>query len=283
MKYKDIKRIVIAPQIVVYRDIFQHSKELINLLKEDHPDSMFTKASPWYENGTRRDLMFIKNDLINNKNSEYLKDEQEHIKEIVDIADFIHKDYFDQFGRDNGIWPSFIKDWGKVDVLQDYYAIDYFHYMIKNRIKHNITDKPSLMMDYHVDEFPIKNEKVDQRHIITINYYLNDEYTGGEICAYDSVSNKNYKYKPAPGDVVVMPSTAPFYHGVQSYYKFDRYFLRTFINYHNPEEWIDEYHPQSDEESQDEYLRNEKQIIAVSAKMHSVGLDGEVTPLDLVK
>lgn len=283
MAYKDIKKIVISPQIVVYRDIFQHSKELINLLKEDHSDSMFTKATKWYENGTRKYLMFTKNSLVNNKKSEYLKNEQEYIKEIADIADFIHKDYFDQFGRDNGIWPSFIKDWVKLDVLQDYYSIDYFHYMIKNRIKLNISEKPSLMMDYHVDEFPIKNDKVDQRHVITINYYLNDEYTGGEICAYDSVSNKNYKYKPAPGDVVVMPSTAPFYHGVQSYFKYDRHFLRTFINYHNPEEWVDEYHPQANEENEDEYLKNEKQIIAVSAKMHSVSLDGEITPSDSAK
>lgn len=283
MEYKDIKKIVIAPQIVVYRNIFKHSEELIELLKNDHPDSLFTKARPWYKNGTRKDFMFIKNKLANTNVSQYLKEEQDYVKEIADIADFIHKDYFDQFGRENGIWPSFIKNWEQLDVLQDYYGIDYFHYMIMNRLKYHPTDKPGIMMHYHVDEFPVKNEKREQRHVITINYYLNDEYTGGEICAYDSVSNKNYKYKPAPGDVVVMPSTAPFYHAVQSYDKFDRHFLRTFINYDNPEDWVDEYHPESNEEDEDKYLENEKQIIAVSAEIYSVSLDGDITPSDLVK
>jgi hypothetical protein len=276
MTYKDTKKIVIAPQIVVYRDIFKHSRELVDLLKIDRPDSMFSKSVIWYKNGTRKFLLFTKDGLIKESLSEYSKNEQKYIKEISDIADFIHKDYFTQFGKDNGIWPSFIKNWTQLDSLQSYYRIDYFHYMIKNRLEFDNSDGPSLMMDYHVDEFPVKNKKRDQRHVITINYYLNDEYDGGEICAYDSISNKNYKYKPAPGDVVVMPSTAPFYHGVQSYYNFDRHFLRTFINYDNAGDWVDEYHPQSNEEDEEDYLNNEKQIIAVSAEMHSVSLDGEI-------
>lgn len=276
MDYKDIKKIVIAPQIVVYRNIFKYSKEIIDLLKIDHEDSLFTKSRQWYENGIRKDVSFNKN-INHNKHSDYYKNEIKYIKEISSIADFIHKDYFNEFSKDKGIWPSFIKNWQQLDEPQDYYVIDYFHYLLKNKLKNNPTDKPYLMMNYHVDEFPINGEEKDRRHVVTINYYLNDEYTGGEICAYDSISNKTYKYKPATGDVVVMPSTAPFYHGVQSYDYHDRYFLRTFINYDNPEHWIDEYHPHSEETTEDEYIRNEKQAIVVAAEIYNVGLNGEIS------
>jgi len=271
----DIKKIIIAPQIVVYRNIFKHSKELINLLKTDHPHSLFSKSVPWYGNGIRKDFMFLKNDPIPSKGSEYLQKEESYIRELSEATDFIHKDYFNEFGRDKGIWPSFIKNWDQLDRVQNYYGFDYFHYMIESKRK-NYPDSGSLMMDYHVDEFPVKDEKVNQRKVITINYYLNDEYTGGEICAYDSLSNKNYKYKPAPGDAVVMPSTSPFYHAVLSYDKFDRHFLRTFINYDNPEEWVDESSADSYEQDMYDYLRDEKQTIAVSAEIYSVGLDGEI-------
>ena len=58
MDYKDIKKIVIAPQIVVYRNIFKYSKEIIDLLKIDHEDSLFTKSRQWYENGIRKDVTY---------------------------------------------------------------------------------------------------------------------------------------------------------------------------------------------------------------------------------
>ena len=38
MSYKDIEKIVVAPQIVVYKNIFKHSQELIDLVEEDRED-----------------------------------------------------------------------------------------------------------------------------------------------------------------------------------------------------------------------------------------------------
>ena len=86
-------------------------------------------------------------------------------------------------------------------------------------------------MDYHVDDYLTELDVQMMRHIATANLYLNNEYSGGEICVYDSISNKSYKYKPGPGELVIMPSTKPFYHAVKSFSGYDRYFLRSFFDY----------------------------------------------------
>jgi hypothetical protein len=244
MEYSHVKKIIVAPQIVIYKNIFQYSKEIIKLLDKDSKNSLFTKSRDWHGQGFRKDVIYNKQNIVNNKDSKNIKIEKKYLKEISDIADFINKDYFKDFEKEKGIWPNFIEDWDKLKTPESHYDIDYFHYVLslEKSIKTYQGKEQYLMMGYHVDEFSLKNEEKKERHVVTINYYLNDKYSGGEICTYDSISKKIYKYKPVAGDVVVMPSTAPFYHAVLSYDKTDRYFLRTFINYKDPKEWTDEYH-----------------------------------------
>jgi hypothetical protein len=273
MNYNEIKKIVIAPQIVVYKNIFKNSQNIIDLVENDHPDSLFTDWRDWYEQGTRKDVLFNKFNNIKEEDSERVKIEKQYLKEVCDIADFINKDYFGEFKGDRGIWPEFIKDWEVIKDTEDSYYIDYFKYSLAKNLENTSNLNRNLMMHYHVDEFPIPGQFKKRRHVITINYYLNDEYTGGEICAYDSISNKSYQYKPKPGDVVVMPSTAPFYHGVKNFDKNDRYFLRTFIDYPVNETSEDQYNWDELKIKEEEFIKNNMQHTKVSVVEDVVDLD----------
>lgn len=276
MDYTNIQKIIIAPQIVVYRNIFKHSKEIIEMLNDDNEGSLFSPLRDWYKQGKRKDVQYHKNTVTHESDSEYVKIEKKYLKEISDITDFINKDYFGDFEKEKGIWPNFIIDWEKLKKPEDYYVVDFFRYIIENKLKENPETGSYLMMGYHVDEFPIKGEIKNNRHVLTLNFYLNDDYSEGEIYAYDSISDKNYKYKPLPGDVVVMPSTAPFYHGVGSYNNADRYFMRTFVNYDSPGEWTDNYHLESNETNEDDYIKNHRQQIKISSTTYTVLSDGTI-------
>ena len=218
-----MEKIIVAPQIVIYKNIFKDSKFLISLLEENDSNSIFGEWRPWYEQGMRKNVLLDEGISLD---TEKRKLELHILNKISDIVDYIQIDYFNMYKGNNGIWPEYIKDWDILDAPLEKKYIDYFKYTLDK--SNNIKDD-TLAMDYHVDEFVIPGTYKKTRSVVTINFYLNNNYAGGEICMYDSISKKSFKYKPNPGDVVIMPSTYPFYHAVKSYSKADRYFLRTFI------------------------------------------------------
>lgn len=276
--FNSIKKIIIAPQIVVYKNIFKHSKEIIDLMQQDREPSFFTNWYEWYGQGFRKDSDFNLLDTLS-ANTKELQLEKDFILEVNDCMKFIREDYLKDFAEDNGIWPSFIKSWDVLSDTNKKYWIDFFRYDVK---KINTERNDNLLMDYHVDEFPIPGETKRNRHVATVNFYLNDTYDGGEICVYDSISNNTYMYKPLPGDAVIMPSTEPFYHGVKPFQKTDRYFLRAFIDYEvDPEhKWVNKYALQKDEsilnEITDEktYVEKDLQIIKLSIPSNLIEVKG---------
>lgn len=258
-----VDKLIVAPQIVVYKNIFKNSKELINTLSEDKEDSIFDPWRQWYQQGYRKDVVFD----LNKKYQE--TEESSYLLEVCNAVNFIRKDYFDDFEKEKGVWPSFINNWDDLKKSQEIFYLDYFRY-IKEQ---NHYSQENLLMEYHVDEFPVVNEAKTRRHVLTINFYLNNDYEGGEISAYDSISNKSYTYKPKPGDAVVMPSTEPFYHAVKGFKGADRYFLRSFIDYRmdSEEEWVSKYRLQYSgmaeevQQHEDDYVSKDLQIITVSS------------------
>jgi hypothetical protein len=277
--FSTVQKIVIAPQIVVYRNIFKHSKEIIDLMKNDRPTSFFTNWNTWYEQGFRKVSNPIRLDQIDPKDDKELALEKEYVLEILDCMKFIREDYLNEFREEKGIWPSFIENWDELSDTNKRYWIDYFRYDVDMvaRFQHK-----NLMMEYHVDEFPIPKETKRDRHVATVNFYLNNEYEGGEICVYDSVSNNTYMYKPYPGDAVIMPSTEPFYHGVKPFKNSDRYFLRAFIDYEvHPEfEWKNKYALDINESllkdvaTEESYIEKDLQIIRLSIPANIIEIKG---------
>lgn len=244
------EKFVVAPQIVIYKNIFKHSQELIDELEVDKENSLFNKWEKWYEQGHRKSCVFEINSFEENKEIKFLK-------EIVKAIEYIKQDYFSDFGFSKGVWPGVIQDWNILTEAKNFYYIDYFKY----NGSYFASSNKEYAMDYHVDDFLLEENANGLRHAVTINFYLNSNYNGGEICAYDSKTGKSYKYKPNPGDAVVMPSTKPFYHAVKSFDN-DRYFLRSFIDYpvSGDLEWKDIV------EAQKKYVLNDRQIIKIKAE-----------------
>jgi hypothetical protein len=277
--FEEIKKIIIAPQIVVYKKIFKHSQEIIELMQKDRSRSFFSNWSEWYGQGFRKDFDFNLLETLDVNEDETLLIEKDFIAEVNDCMKFIRADYLNEFKKEKGIWPSFIEDWEVLSDTNKKYWIDFFRYDVS---KINARKDANLLMDYHVDEFPIPGETKENRHVATVNFYLNDTYDGGEICVYDSISNNTYMYKPSAGDAVIMPSTEPFYHGVKPFSKTDRYFLRAFIDYkvNKDYEWVNKYSVQKDDSllsgvsTEKDYVDKDLQIIKLSIPSNIIEVKG---------
>lgn len=172
-----MNKLIVAPQIAIYKNIFKYNDELLKYInKLDWED--------WFNHGQRAKSFYSKKNNYEDKNELFL------MQEIAEAFDAIKKDYLNDFQKDKGIWPEWIENWDILNKDDDLYIIDYFKYSDK-KASENMDIKPNgIMMGYHVDEFPIPGIIKPERNVVTINFYLNDDYQGGEICAYDSVSKK---------------------------------------------------------------------------------------------
>ena len=220
-----IEKLVISPQIVVYKNALSNSKSIIDMLESNDE----VKWQDWYENGWRSSVEF----------NRLTGEESSPVKEICDAFDYVAKDYMKDYEGGEGTWPTFIRNWNNTNLNQNIYQVDFFKY--SHLSFKNMKWDSDLLMGYHVDEFEVDGVFKKQKNIVTINFYLNDDYEGGEICAYNKDLDISYRYKPVAGDAVVMPSASPFFHAVKPFYLKDRYFLRLFITYNQGEDVENNY------------------------------------------
>ncbi len=91
-------------------------------------------------------------------------------------------------------------------------------------------------MNYHTDFQQDRGHFPGEKFHTTCLFYLNDNYEGGEISfaiLNDTHSEvvEYFDYKPKAGDVVVFPSTEPFFHGVKPVLQGSKYIIRTYWQY----------------------------------------------------
>lgn len=91
----------------------------------------------------------------------------------------------------------------------------------------------NLAMNYHTDFQQERFNIPEYKFFITTLFYLNDNYDGGEICFKklnldQTKIEYSFDYKPSAGDVIVFPSTPPFYHGVKKAINGEKYIIRTY-------------------------------------------------------
>jgi hypothetical protein len=72
----------------------------------------------------------------------------------------------------------------------------------------------------------------------TCTFYINDNYNGGDIEFY--VNGDITNHKPKAGDLVVFPSTVPYFHGVKTIPDGNKFFIRNFVmtDYDGSPEWL---------------------------------------------
>lgn len=118
----------------------------------------------------------------------------------------------------------------------------------------------NMSMQYHTDYIIAERDMPGPKFFLTCTTYLNDDYVGGEIEFL--MDGKQYPYKPDSGDILVFPSTEPYFHGVKTITSGEKFFVRNFVSY-----------PYSGSE---QWLSNQKYHGAVKwAKMEQERLDNE--------
>jgi hypothetical protein len=98
--------------------------------------------------------------------------------------------------------------------------------------------KNQLTMQYHTDFIISERDMPGNKFFITCTTYINDDYDGGDICFY--IDGQFINHKPKAGDILIFPSTEPYYHGVRAITKGNKFFVRNFIVYpfNGTEEWL---------------------------------------------
>jgi hypothetical protein len=108
----------------------------------------------------------------------------------------------------------------------------------------------NLIMGFHTD---FKQEQKDSpgiKHFLTVNFYLNDNYKGGDILFLTDNTDNYIRYKPVEGDMIIFPSTPPYYHAVRTLDEGQKYFVRSFwyLNHEGSKSWHAERLNYSDED-----------------------------------
>ena len=98
--------------------------------------------------------------------------------------------------------------------------------------------KNSLTMQYHTDYIISQKDMPGDKFHTTCTFYINDNYEGGDIEFY--IDGKIITYKPKGGDILIFPSTEPYWHGVKTITSGNKFFVRSFIMYpyEGSKEWL---------------------------------------------
>lgn len=105
-----------------------------------------------------------------------------------------------------------------------------------------------LAMQYHTDFKMAETDMPGFKFWLTCLLYVNDDYEGGEIAFKifkDDTSLSRtaecdcFRYKPRAGDMLILPSHHPYWHGVRKTLNNRKLFLRMFWGYNSlgTEEW----------------------------------------------
>lgn len=104
----------------------------------------------------------------------------------------------------------------------------------------NLEEHKEYVMMHHTDFQREFTYNPGLKFGITAVFYLNDNYTGGEIMFRfldennPSIIKEDYIYKPTAGDIVVFPSRPPHYHGVAAVTSGEKYIIRNYWRYEYP-------------------------------------------------
>lgn len=222
---ENLKYIEIYPKVFVYRDILKNPAKMYRVLNESDVDAdgkyFLKKWTSWAHFGTYSSIKEqheINQDLINDQ--KFIEE-----KEVADEARQAYDLVLDHYVKVNNVdlpdnWRfsgmSFSKYKDQIDVLSN-----------------------NMTMQYHTDHVTSQKDMPGEKFFITCTMYINDDYEGGDIEFY--IDGNIVTHKPQAGDILVFPSTEPYYHGVKTIYNGQKFLVRAFImyNFEGSKEWLE--------------------------------------------
>jgi hypothetical protein len=125
----------------------------------------------------------------------------------------------------------------KMYVEENNIDIDNWRYLGWNVAKYIPNTEEEYVMVHHTDYQREFSHNPGSKFAVTAVFYLNDNYTGGEVMFRFlddndvSIIKEDYSYKPTAGDIVVFLSNHPHYHGVKAITEGQKYIIRTYWKY----------------------------------------------------
>lgn len=216
------------PNVLVYRGLYKNPEKIVEYYRQNND------WSQWYVFG---DLTTVR---VKNKKFFEFPDEQEWAASIA---------------RDDSQAPQ-----EALDIMSAFYTATrhYKDNYFKDQVSNWKFSAPAICMYktdggadvnvgmfYHTDFQQERADAPGEKPVMTCTMYLNDDYEGGEICFKvlneEGTDVEYFEHKPQAGDVLVFPSRAPYYHGVNKTTKGQKYFVRSFWQYEFPgtSEWLE--------------------------------------------
>lgn len=215
----------IYPNVYVYRNVLKDPAKMYEIMKESELNAdgkyVLGKWDPWAHFGTYtqvKDSSQFDSEL--SQDERFIR-EKEFTEEVQKAYDQVIMDYVEKTGialpeswRFSGC--SYSKYFDQIDVMSN-----------------------KMTMQYHTDHITSQKDMPGDKFYITCTMYINDDYEGGDIEFY--VDGVLTNHKPVAGDIVVFPSTEPYFHGVKTIYNGEKFFVRNFVMYTFPgtKEWLD--------------------------------------------
>lgn len=224
----------ITPFVRIYKNLFKNINNTLDVVKksiDQNSDLYIKKWYGWEPYGimSSSDFNIVKKEFDDGSSIE----QYSTLLEINSLYKFVAIDYL-QDKKDFAILPKYINEF-------ELKSSKWINSEI-SILKHELSENKIMQMDYHTDEYIFNSEARSNKFILTINFYLNDDYMGGEISFTkddeDPVTILNYK--PEAGDIVVYPSFNPYFHGVAPLESGEKYLIRTFLkwDYEGSEDWL---------------------------------------------
>jgi hypothetical protein len=213
----------IYPGVIVYRNMISDPKKAYNTMMKSEESSegkyFFKKWDAWSTFGTYTQAKFG-SEAEDSEKGEMFNEEKELFDEIAVSYDKAISHYFKHTGisiPEGAVYSgqSWCKYFNKIDTL-----------------------KNKMTMQYHTDFVISEKEMPGRKFHTTCTFYINDNYNGGDLEFY--VNGDVTNHKPQAGDLVVFPSTEPYFHGVKTIPDGNKFFIRNFVmhDYAGSEEWL---------------------------------------------
>jgi len=243
MNYDLNNKTTIFKNLVVYKKLLPEVDKIFEFLQ--HTESYKEKTgvmNPWSDwagnwPGSANQIDSSRKDQALLEDNEEVSKQKLMLDAFFEAYFFALNDYMEEY-KDKTKWQY---DFPHFDFTQH----DVWNFSGMTILKYNSPgtsdfNYDSLAMNYHTDFHHEDAESADAKQVITITFYLNDDYEGGEISFYDEDSNTIHNYKPKAGDVTVFPSARPFYHGVLPFEGNPRYLSRMFLmhTHKGSPEWL---------------------------------------------
>lgn len=222
----ELEFVELYPKVDVYRNVLKNPQELYDIMKESErtgDGQYYLKTwDPWAHFGTYTQHKGTHEITPDMENQERFQREKKFVEEVQAAYDAVIMDYVKRHGVDlPENWRfsgcSFSKYNAQVDVL-----------------------KNQMTMQYHTDFIISQRDMPGTKFFITCTMYINDDYDGGDIEFFIDGDGAIINHKPKAGDILVFPSTEPYYHGVKVIENGEKFFVRNFIvyDYDGSEEWL---------------------------------------------